>query len=304
MTLHQLRLFATVAEYRSVTKASYVLHIGQPAVSRQLKLLEEECGVKLYRVNGRGIELTREGQLFLEEMRPCLDQFEKLKIFKQRLNSEQESLSIGASYTPSASFLPSLLSIFQNTHPGVQLILRTSTSHAVERMVLNSEVEAAFISAPSFLPTLTYEPFYEDEMVVFASKKHRLTQRDQLSIEELAEAPLIIKRGPHCLAEFYRCLSQQGLKPNIIMECELPQIVTAAVRNCMGLGMLHRQELKSELSEGKIRVIKISKLRLKGVLFAVFNKSKAMSRHAHDLFNLASDHLTKEQRTLSPSAYN
>ena len=301
MTLHQLRLFAAVGEYRNVTKASYHLHISQPAVSRQLKLLEEECGVKLYGVNGRGIELTNDGKLFFDEVKPFLYQFEKLKIFKRRVNPTHETLTIGASTTPSASFLPSLLSHFKHGHPGVQTVLRTSTSHTVERMILNSEVEAGFVAAPSFLPTLAYEPFYEDELVVFISSKHRLARREQLSIEELAAAPLIIKRGPQCHAEFFSCLSRLGLKPNIVMECEFPQIVLAAVRTCMGLGMLYRQVLKSELSDGSFKLMKISKLKLKGTVYAVFNKSKPLSRHVSDLFDLASVRTNEEQHPELPS---
>ena len=301
MTLHQLRLFAAVAQYRNVTNASYELHISQPAVSRQLKLLEVECGVKLYGVNGRGIELTTDGRLFLDEVKPFLAQFEKLKIFKRRVNPAQETFTIGASTTPSASFLPSLLSLFKNRHPGVHTVLRTSTSHAVERMILTSEVEAGFVTAPSHLPMLAYEPFYEDELVVFMSRKHRLARREQLSIEELAAAPLIIKRGPQCHAEFFACLSRLGLKPNIVMECEFPQIVLAAVRTCMGLGMLYRQVLKSELSDGSLKLMKISKLKLRGAVYAVFNRSKPLSRHVSDLFNLASVRTGEEQHFELPS---
>lgn len=303
MTLHQLRLFAAVAEYQNVTKASYDLHISQPAVSRQLKLLEGECGVKLYGVNGRGIELTSDGKLLLDEVKPFLAQFEKLQIFKRRGNPKLETLTIGASTTPSASFLPSLISLFKNTHPGVQIVLRTNTSHAVEKMILSSQVEAGFITAPSYLPALSYEPFYEDELVVFMSRKHRLARREQLSIEELAAVPLIIKRGPQCHAEFFGCLSQRGLQPNIVMECEFPQIVMAAVRTCMGLGMLYRQVLKRELSDGSVKLIKISKLKLKGGVFAVFSKSKPLSRPVYDFFNLANVRSTEERHIDLPSLH-
>jgi len=108
MTLHQLRIFAAAGKLLSVTKAGWELHISQSSTSQQLKLLEEECEVRLYKKNGHGIELIREGRLFLKEAALILLQVEKLKrIFSLKLHeNEARLLTVGGSHAPSASFLP------------------------------------------------------------------------------------------------------------------------------------------------------------------------------------------------------
>ena len=79
MTLHQLKIFAATAKHLNMTKASLELHISQSCISQQLKLLEEECKIKLYNKIGRGIELTENGRLLLIDVEPILYQIKKLK---------------------------------------------------------------------------------------------------------------------------------------------------------------------------------------------------------------------------------
>src|SRR5438132_12460138 len=93
MTLHQLNIFAAAAKLLSVTKAGWELHISQPSTSQQLKLLEGEYEVRLYKKNGQRIELTREKRLFLKEAEPILHQMEKLKrIFSLKLHESETRL--------------------------------------------------------------------------------------------------------------------------------------------------------------------------------------------------------------------
>jgi DNA-binding transcriptional LysR family regulator len=293
MTLHQLRLFVGVADYGNVTRAAHHLHISQPALSRQLKLLEEECGVKLYKVNGHGIELTSAGQVFLKNVKPFLSQFENLKIFNGHTNPREEMFTIGGSYTPSASFLLSLISLFKKIHPKVQITLRTGSSQEIEKMVANSEVDLGFITVPSDLPLVSYESCHEDKVVVFASPKHPLAHRHRLTLEELAMAPLVVKRGPFCQAGLLKCLADRELKPNIVMECEFPQLVTAAVKNCMGLGMLYREAVKAELSEGNLKILTINGLEVKGRNFVAYKKGKSFSSNVNDFLDLVNKRMAK-----------
>jgi len=225
LTLHQLRIFAAVAKYLNITKASEQLHITQPSVSQQLKFLEEECGVKLYKKMSRGIELTARGQRLLNDVEPLLLQVENLnEKFKDIPNDRKVGFfTIGGGHGPSAYFLPILLAAFKETHPQVQLTLRTNNSRAIEQMVLDSEVEIAMVVNPAPTLQLTMESCRQEELVIFASTKHMLAKRQKLSLAELARAPLIILKRKGAADKTWEILRQiENRGPNS-RELRVPQ---------------------------------------------------------------------------------
>ena len=115
MTLHQLRIFECVVRHMNITKASAALHISQPSVSQQLKLLEEEFGTKfLIRLN-QGVELTSEGEEFFNGIRPLLAEAEDLeKRFKSSPTLDTVPLIVGGSHNVSVNVLPKLLMSFKS----------------------------------------------------------------------------------------------------------------------------------------------------------------------------------------------
>jgi DNA-binding transcriptional LysR family regulator len=108
MALNQFTFFAAIAKHGSLTRASQELRISQPSVSQQLRVLERDSGVKLYRRGGKGIELTEAGRLFLSRIEPILEQVEQIKsIFPLREEgAETGRLKIGGTFGPSTLLLP------------------------------------------------------------------------------------------------------------------------------------------------------------------------------------------------------
>ncbi len=302
MTLHQLRIFAAVAKHLNITKASEELHITQPSVSQQLKFLEEECGVKLYTKMSRGIELTERGQLFLNDAEPILLEIERLKEkFKDSpTDGKVGSLTIGGSHAHSTSFLPLLLTVFKETHPEVQLALRTETSRMIEQLVLNSEVEIALLTNPSYSPSLIYEPFRQEELVAFASAKHPLAKRRKLTLEELAQAPLVIKsektRKVYRTDEILRQLEKRGFKLNIVLQCESAEAVKSAVKVGAGLGILYRDIVEPDVKRGELKIFKIPESKMKVDTYIIYPKERALSPHAQDFLTLLRERRKKTQR--------
>ena len=140
-----------VAKYLNFTKAAQELHISQPSVFRQFKLLEQDYGLKLYKKIGRGIELTQTGKLFIRYAKEVLLQVENLdKEFRRSPSvTNGASLKIGGSYGPSVAFLPSLLAAFKRSHSEVHPTLRSGNSRMIERMVLDSEVDIGLVTHPA-----------------------------------------------------------------------------------------------------------------------------------------------------------
>ena len=290
MTLHQLNIFAAAAKLLSVTKAGWELHISQPSTSQQLKLLEGECGVRLYKKNGQGIELTREGRLFLREAEPILHQVEKLKrIFSLKLHeSETRLLTVGGSHAPSASFLPWLASIFRETHPHTRLVLRTDNSLLIEQLVRNLDVEIAVITNHSASPRFIYEPCRQEAVVFFASSKHLLAKRQQLTLAELAHIPLVVFRRGKVggTANILNQIEEQGFRLNIVMHCETAEAVKAAVKRRMGLGILYRDLVQPDIRRGDLKIIRVPGLEMHTDSFIIYPKQKPLSSDARDFLAL------------------
>lgn len=261
-------------------------------MNRGKKLLEEEYGVKLYEKDGRGIRLAREGRACLRAMDPILSQVETLKSKFGSVDTDRAlgSLKIGGTHSPSVSFLPILSVIFMETHPQVEIILRTDASRGIERLVLNGEAEIGVITKPSDDPSLIVEPFRQEKLVVFGSTRHPLAKNEKLTLAELAEIPLvIIRRGKESegrVSKMIRRLEEQGHKLNIALYCESPEAAKAAVRSGMGLGILRHEIVEPEIKKGDLKVIKVAELKMTVDTYVIYHKGRSLSPYARDFLTL------------------
>ncbi|MGH7769543.1 MAG: LysR family transcriptional regulator [Candidatus Binatia bacterium] len=281
MTLHQLRIFSSIAKYLNVTRASAELHISQPSVSQQVKLLQEEYGATFYRKAPQGIRLTDEGRLFLKEIEPILVQFDQLKK-KCGGRVKEHSLAIGGSRSPSASFLPQVASIFKRDYPDAKLTLRTDNSDVLEQMVMGSEVEIAVITDSSASSQLIYEPCRQEELVFISPPQHPLVRRKNVSVGDLAGVPLVVfKKGR--LRSFGNILSQiekQGFNLNVVMYCDSSDALKSAVKEGIGVGLIYRDLALGEIERKDFKVIRFPGLVMRSASYIIYPKDKPLSAHA------------------------
>src|SRR5215471_16273505 len=119
MTFHQLEIFSAVAEQASITQAARKIKISQPSVTKQLRFLERECGLKFYVKSGRGIKITEEGRLLQSAAKPILKQMAELKssFLNRTAESRAATLTVGSTPSPGAFYLPGVLKSFVKLHP-------------------------------------------------------------------------------------------------------------------------------------------------------------------------------------------
>jgi LysR family transcriptional regulator, transcriptional activator of the cysJI operon len=284
MTFHQLRIFKAVAQHLNVTHAANELHVSQPCVSTQLKLLENEFGVQFYAKHRQGIKLTKEGLLFLRRIRPIVQQAEELqKLFAIRAGRERIVLEIASTQNAAVGLLNGILTDFRKGHPNVNLALRSAQSRVVEQMVINDEVEIGIITNPSYNPQLITRPFSSEEVVAVVSSKHPLARKSELSNRELSTTPTLVRMGGIILKE----LQQAGLKLNVSMECESSEPLKTAVESGLGLGFFYRSTVEGSLQSGRLKSIRISGLKeitIKSVI--VYLKNKKLSLPAREFITL------------------
>jgi DNA-binding transcriptional LysR family regulator len=298
MTPHQLKLFVAAARQGSITAAAADLRIAQPSVTEQLRLLENELGTRLHSKTGRGIELTPAGRVFLKEARVIISRMEGLK---RRLASSLacravEPLTVGGSYSPSASLLPSLLARFQKTYPQVQLVLRTGNGLAIERLVLKGEVDLAIIHNPPINHQLTMEAYQTEPYIVFVAAAHPLAKRKQLSSEDLRQVGFITRKGSRStgtLREYLQHLKNNGFKPNVIMRCDTPEAVKEAVRSKMGAGILFKRAVTDSIARHEFEVLKMPGEPFEGKSYIIYHKKRPLSPSAREFLNLLHTYRSK-----------
>ena len=294
MTLHQLRIVLSIAKHRSMTKASVEHHISQPSVSQQIKLLEQEYGVKLYVKNGNGIEFTPAGQKFIDSAKQILLQVEKLeKDCKETLShSNGSSLTIGGGYFASVTYLPLVLNAFKKTYPKVKLFLESEATVRIEELVLKSKVDVAVTVKPIDHPSIVCEPYREEQQVAVVSANHPLARKGQLTPKELAEVPFVIRhtktRPSITLNRLCNEMGRQGLAMNIGLECDTPEGARAAVKSGIGLGFFFQELVERDIKRGRLKVIEIPWLKFdwKIKTYIVYQKDRISSPYVKEFLTL------------------
>ncbi|MDP2605823.1 MAG: LysR family transcriptional regulator [Deltaproteobacteria bacterium] len=294
MNQDQFTIFAAVAKHRNVTRAAEELSISQPAVTRHLKLLEENYKAKLYTRGGEGIELTPAGHLFSKEVKAILARIESLRAkLGSATATRGESLTVGGSYSPSAVLLPSLLARFRKSHPQVELKLRTDNRSNIERLVLKGAVELAVVSNPTSNHRLAVEPYRTESLVAFVANRHPLAEKKQLTWENLVRHGFVVREpleGDGATAQFIRRLKDRGVKLKVVMHCESPEAVKVAVRRRMGVGILFKDVIAHSLKKGDFKELTLPVEGLEGKTFIVYHKTRPLSPVAQDFLKLLRAH--------------
>ena len=271
----------------NITKASAALHMSQPSVSQQLKLLEEEFGIKFFFRLNQGVELTAEGREFFDAIRPMLAEAENLeKRFKNNLTAnDTAALTVGGSHNVSVNVLPKLLMEFRERHPSVQFTLETERSLVIEERLLAAELEIALITNPSHRAEIVYEPYEELEVVAFCLPTNPLA-RKKLTLKELVEHPFVMRSG----GRTDRMFMNLGYKVNVVMRCEVSSAVKAAVRLGMGVGILYRNAVASRVARGNLSLINVPELKELGLKsFIIYDRRKPLAPMAQEFLQILRD---------------
>jgi DNA-binding transcriptional LysR family regulator len=290
MTLQQFKIFATAAKHGNVTRASKELHITQPSVSQQLRILEQNYRVKLYKRVGTGIELTKKGRGFLRSVQVILKQYDRLKNrFGVDELAEENSLSLGGSRGPAALFLPSVLSSFKRRHGKVNVSLTSDKRKSIEKLILASKIDIALVTTPPDSPEITHRPFRRERWVVFARPGHPLARKPRPDLHDLSGAPLILRRGTgsrNSVDGVVKQIRRRNVKPSKILRYDSPDEVKNAVRNNKGVGILFHDLVAADVRRGQFKIINVPRIRLNGRSFVMYHGDKPLSNPARDFISL------------------
>ena len=252
MELTQLAYFVEVARLNNFTKAAERLKIAQPALSQQIRKLEQELGIKLFKRTGRGVTLTGAGEQFFIGAEKTLAEAQMAKdSVKGFINSPHGNIMVGALESMVQTRLPGLLTAFSKNYPRIKEFIRENTTEPLLEALKKGELdltlahsEVTYSSNIDLVPPkgLCSKPLYQDELVLVVAKGHPLEKRKVISIKELREESFVsFKEGSGIRSQLLARCNGEGFDPLIAYECASPRTLVAE-----GLGVSVLPRLMAE----------------------------------------------------------
>ena len=244
MELRHLRYFLAVGEALNFTKAAAQLRIAQPALSRQVQDLEDEIGVDLLRRSPRGVTLTAEGKLFLEEVRELLKRAgESVEKVRALARGEYGELHVGYAPSPTVEILPPALAAFQKVVPGVKVLLHDLSSDELIAGLRDGTLELAIMVEPAGEQTtgIEFEVLRTYPLCVGMTRAHPFARLKSVPLAKMAAEPLVgLSRKDY--SEYYHMLDRAfaaiGAKPRIAVECDSASSLITEVEAGHGIALV------------------------------------------------------------------
>jgi LysR family transcriptional regulator, transcriptional activator of the cysJI operon len=259
----RLQVFYTVAKLLSFTKAADALHMTQPAVTFQIRQLEDHFNTRLFDRTHNRVSLTEAGQVAYQFSERIFELYAEMENAVKELTGDVSgALTVGASTTIAEYMLPSLLGTFKAKHPDVNLRLKVSNTEGIVSMVENNVIDLGVVEAPVANKNLLVEVCQEDELVLVVPADHPLAQREAVSATELVGYPFICREeGSGTREVVTEYLNAQGIDRTDLNEClELgsSESIKGAVEAGMGVSILSRATLGKELELGMLAAVPLS----------------------------------------------
>ncbi|WP_027777184.1 LysR family transcriptional regulator [Paraburkholderia caledonica] len=282
MTPDQLITFAAVAEHLNISRAAVALHLSQPAVSGQLRQLQDEFGEPLYQREGRGVRLTPAGEQLASYAARLRDTWRQAHAYRDALRGlEQGTLRIGATTTPASYLLPYLIADFHRRYP--EVALHTADGNTTEIVGALGSVDIALIEGPvgaDLPPDTAVHAWREDEIVAIMPRAHSLAAAASgpgVDLAALGAEPLIVREAGSGVRQVVeRAFARAGVPMRVALEIAGVEGVKEAVRAGMGIGFVSAMSMRHE--DGALRVFSLSPEPLTRRLSIVVPHASAPSR--------------------------
>jgi DNA-binding transcriptional LysR family regulator len=278
VTLHQLRLFASAARHASFAAAARELHLTQPAVSMQIRELEETVGLPLFDRSARRVSLTTPGEYFLVYARRMLATLKDAEDTMARMRGAETGRLIVGMVTTAADFLPRMLSGFLREHPGVEVELVIGNRRSLVELLHRNEVDLAVMGTPPRELDTRAVPFAPHPIAAFASPSHPLAGRPHLPAQLLANERFIVREdgsGTRAAMEVY--LRTHRIRPHYAMQVASNEAVKHAVSAGLGVAFLSMHTVRLALAAGELAALDVEGLPMMRAWHVVQLRARTLS---------------------------
>ena len=285
MTLRHMRIFVSVFQKNSITKAAQELHLAQPSVSLAVRELEDYYGIRLFDRIGRHIAPTECGKEFYEYAVHIVSLFNEMEK-KMRNWDTFGTLRIGASITIGTHILPVLIRRYQEQFPDLTVEAKVSKSASVEDELIHSGIDLGLIETQPSHPDLRAVPFMTDSMCVITAPDHPLASAKSVSLTELSRFPFLMREKGSAGRELLdAAFSLQQITVSPRWESTSTQALVKAVAEGLGVSVLPYLLVKKDIEEGTVRQIPLDQP-IRRNLNVIYHKSKFLTDNMKSFIEL------------------
>ena len=260
-TLRQLDIFLEVARAESVSKAAEKLHVTQPAISMQLRQLEEALGVALVETAGRNIRLTAVGREVHEFADAALAQLRQLDDSVASLRGLQNGRVDLGLVSTAKYFMPMLLVQFRKRFPGIDISMQIHNREKMMNLLQRNELDLIIMGRPPDGVDCSSTPFATNPLGVVSAPGHSLSRRKNAPLSILDGADFVVReKGSGTRAAMERVFAEHGITPKIVMEMPSNESIKQAVMAGMGLTFLSLRTVRHELATGHLALLDLEGL--------------------------------------------
>lgn len=286
LTLHQLKVFETVARLSGFNRAADVLHLAQPTVSMQVKQLADTVGMPLFEQMGKKIYLTEAGGVVQTGAREVFAALERLEMQLAKLKGLEQGRLKVAVVTTAKYFIPRLLGPFMRQYPGIDISLDVGNRSEIVARLARNDDDLYIMGMPPPGIEIERHAFVENPIVAIAAHDHPLARKRSISLARLAEEPFLLREaGSGTRMATERFLKQHGVKLKVRMELGSNEAIKQAVAGGLGLSILSLHALTSELARGELALLQVKELPILRSWYIVNRAGKQLSIVAQTFFD-------------------
>jgi DNA-binding transcriptional LysR family regulator len=291
LNLHQLRVFCEVAEAKSFTGAANKLHMTQPAITSQIRNLEDYYELKFFERSGKEVFLTEEGRVLFEIANRILDlsrQAEEVICDLKKLSCG--TLQIGTSFSFADYYLPALLKAFHKKYPNIFIKISAGNSSQIIEDTLLHKNDIAFVAYHPGNNKLLVREFMSDTLVAIVPNQHKLAGRESVTLNELNGEPLILREpGSSKRKMVDDAFREKRISPLIVMESASTKAIKKMVESGAGIAILSGQEVKKDVEDNAFKALPFTEVEIAHRFYLVIHKDKYFSRALKAFVDMAMD---------------
>lgn len=265
MSDFRLKVFNSVAQHLSFTKAAGELFITQPAVTKHIRELEQQYATRLFERKGNAVFLTPAGELLKRYAGQILHLYQEAAFELSTLQSKHSGiLRLGASTTIGQYLIAPLLAKYYEKFPQIELSLLNGNTEMIENAILSHAIDLGVVEGKKHHSGIKYVDFMDDELVAVVHSNSKLAPLEEITIEELTQIPLVLReRGSGTLEVIESALKEHNLKLSslqIIMHLGGTESIKSFLEHANCMAFLSIRSIQKELITGQLKLIKVKDL--------------------------------------------
>jgi LysR family transcriptional regulator, low CO2-responsive transcriptional regulator len=281
MDFDQLETFLEVARHASFSRAAEKRFRTQPAISSQIRAVEEEVGARLFDRSGGKVALTTAGKVFQQYAEQTLEARKGMMVTLAELERvPRGEIVVGANEGTCLHILPEVFAEFKKLYPNVAVQISRLERGKILESIIDNSVDFGVVSTPVTDKRLTVVNIHRDELVIIAPPGHPLSQKKQAGIADVAAFPLLLPKVGRTRDALENLFHEHRLKPKISMELDSSELLKRFVAANVGVGFIARSNVLEDVKARMLAAVSLADTSIRRDLALVFRKDKALSRAA------------------------